>query len=167
MFDTAFLRGPVTNHFHRFKNSIITDRGSIIAAYKDVISTLTDNTALEAKRDMLQNECEILIELMRKMVQLNARTAQDQTDYQQRYNMKVERYDTAKTRLDEVDETITSRNAKRLELGRFLRLLKKKDDLLTEFDEDIWLTIVQQMKVHSATELTFVLKDGMELPWII
>lgn len=162
-----FYENQLKNIFIGFINSLITDRNNIIAAYKDVISTLTDNTVLEAERDMLQNECEILHELMRKMVQENARTTQDQTDYQKHYNMKVERYDAVKTRLDKVGEIITSRNVKRVELQRFIRLLKKKDDLLIEFDEDLWLTVVHQMKVHSATEFTFVLKDGMEMVWSI
>lgn len=132
-----------------------------------MISTLTDNKALEKEQKTLQSECEVVMELMRKMVQENARTTQDQVEYQQRYSAMVERFNKANGRLSEVEKMIEGRNAKRLELERVIKLLKKQDNLLTEFDEGLWQAIVHQLKVHSATEFTFVLKDGTEMPWRI
>lgn len=51
-------------------------------------------------------------------------------------------------------------------VGRFIRVLNKRESLLTDFDDELWLATVHQLKVHSETEFTFVLKDGSELPWI-
>ena len=50
-------------------------------------------------------------------------------------------------------------------MGRFIRVLNKRESLLTEFDDELWLATVHQLKVYSETEFTFVLKDGTELPW--
>jgi hypothetical protein len=130
-----------------------------------VVSTLTDNTAFEEEYAILQSECEIVMELMRKMVQENTRTTQDQAEYQQRYSAMVERFNKANGRLSEVEKMIEGRNAKRLEIERVIKLLKKQENLLTEFDEGLWQAIVHQLKIHSATEFTFILKDGTELPW--
>ncbi len=123
-----------------------------------------EDTALEDEEITLQEESDVVLELMRKNVSENARAVQDQTEYQRRYNTLVERYDKAKNRLAEVSKTISMRNAKRQELERFLRVLKKQDGLLTKFDEDLWLATVHQMVVK---EVLFIFKDGTELPWTI
>jgi site-specific DNA recombinase len=126
---------------------------------------IVDNAALERERDALQEECEVVMELMRKMVQENARIVQDQTDYKAKYGGMSERYEKASTRLAEVSKDIAARNATRSELESFLKLLDGRDELLTEFDESLWLGIVHQMKVHSENEYTFILKDERELSW--
>jgi hypothetical protein len=74
----------------------------------------------------------------------------------------AERYEKASMRLVEVGKDIAARNTKHSELESFLKLLDGRDALLTEFDEALWLGIVHQMRVRSAKEFTFVLKDGTE-----
>lgn len=145
-------------------NMLITDRKSILDAYKDVILTLTGNAALENEAGILQGECDVVLEMMQKIISENATSALDQSDYQRRYDTLAERYNTAKDRLTEISDTIAMRNAKRQELECFMRILKKKDGLLTEFDEELWYATVHQIKVNSATEFTFMFKDGTELP---
>lgn len=134
---------------------------------KEALVAITDSAALEKERDTLQEECEIVKELMRKMVQENARIVQDQTDYKAKESSMAERYEKASKRLAKVGKDIAARNAKRSELESFLRLLDGRDDLLKEFDEALRLGIVHQMKVHSDNEFTFVLKDGREITLLI
>lgn len=102
------------------------------------------------------------MELMRKMVQENARTAQDQSDYTARYATMTQRYDKANQKLAEVERSITARSAKRQELESFMRELGSREELLTCFDEGLWLGIVHQVKVTGVGEFNFVLKDGGE-----
>ena len=153
--------------FLGFVNSLITDRRSIIKGLKEALVSIIDNVALERERDALQDECKIVMELMRKMVQENARIVQDQTDYKAKESGMSERYNKVSTRLAEVSKDIAARNAKRSELESFRKLLDGRDTLLAEFDEALWLGVVHQMKVHSDAEFTFVLKDGSAVIWKI
>ena len=127
---------------------------------------ITDNSALEKERATLQEECEVVMELMRKMDQENARSVQDQADYKVKYGSLSNRYEKASTRLAEVGNDILAHNAKRSELEGFLRLLDGREALLTEFDESLWLGLVHQMKVDSDGGFLFVLKDGSEFTWV-
>lgn len=76
------------------------------------------------------------------------------------------RYEKASTRLAEVSDIITVRNAKQSKLQGFLRLLEGREALLTEFDESLWLGIVHKLKVQSDGRFTFVLEDGREVPFV-
>ena len=151
--------------FLDFMNSLIKDRADITGGLKEALRAITDNTAMEKERDVLQVECEVDMELMRKMVQENARSAQDQADYKVKYGSMSARYEKASARLAEVGNDIAVRNTKRSELEGFLKLLDGRDALLTEFDESLWLGLVHRVKVKSEVEFTFVLKDGREINW--
>ena len=149
--------------FVDFANSLITDRDSLLQGLREVLAAITDNADLERERGALQDECEVLIELMRKMVQENARVTQDQGEYNARYSSLTERYDGVRKRLAELGDLIASRNAKRSEIEGFLKLLEDRERLLTEFDESLWLGIIHQMRVDSDGRFTFLLKDGHEM----
>ena len=144
--------------FVRFVNGLIADREEILAGLKEALDAITDNTAQEQERDALQAECEVVMELMRKMVRENARLAQDQQDYNDRYGAMTERYDKANTHMLEVCGRIDDRSAKRRELEGFMKALGERDELLTEFDEGLWLSIVHQVKVAGEGEFQFMLK---------
>ena len=151
--------------FLEFVNSLIKDRTFITGGLKEALMSIADISVIERERDALQEECEVVMELMRKMVQENARIVQDQRDYKAKESSVAERYGKASKRLAEVDKDIAARNAKRSELEGFLGLLDGRDELLAEFDEALWLGIVHQMKVLSGNEIIYVLKDGSEVPY--
>lgn len=77
---------------------------------------ITDNAALVKERDALQDECEVVMQLMKKAVQENARVPLDQADYKARESGMAVRYNKASHRLAEVTTEIAARNAKQSEL---------------------------------------------------
>ena len=79
------------------------------------------NSELEAKRDALQEEIAVTVELTQNAVAENARVAQDQDDYNKRYNALVERYDRLKAQYDEVSTAISDNKA-RYEVDTSLRI---------------------------------------------
>ena len=151
--------------FLDFVNGLIKDRSAITEGLNEALMAITDNATLEREREALQEECEVVMELIRKMVKVNARVVQDQGEYKVKESGLTERYDKASNQLTEVGKEIAMRNAKRSELESFLKLLDGREELLTEFDESLWLGIVHQVKVYSGGEVTFVLKDGSEFAW--
>ena len=162
-----FYEEQLREMFVGVMNARMKNKDAIIAAYKSIIQTLTDNEEYKAESASLQGECDVALEMMRKMVRENARAAQDQSEYQRGYGAIVERYDKAKAKLDEVTQTIGHRNAKRAELERFVRILQKRDGLLTAFDEGLWNAVIEKMVVRSASEVVFVFRDGSEIEWKI
>jgi hypothetical protein len=148
-------------------NSLIQNKAEILDVYAAIIQSLTDTTGLNAESKALQEECDVLMELIRKSVDENANSAIDQSDYMIRYTALLERYETAKNRLKTVNEQRQERKIKRENISRFICTLKKNDSLLTEFDEELWVATVDKVIVQSEHEITFLFKDGTELPWTI
>lgn len=146
-------------------NSLITDRDKILVAYEDILTALTDNAALDAELQAQKGECDIVFGLIRQGVAENANTAIDQANYQRRYDSLIERYENAKQQIDEINEQIDSCRVKREHIRGFIKELKSRDNLLTEFDKELWNATVDRIVVHTATEVTVIFKDGLSIEW--
>jgi hypothetical protein len=144
-------------------NQLIENKDEILLGYETVLQTLTDIAALEKKRAELQSEYDVVMELMRKCVEENARTTLDQDEYNQRYNALAERYQTAQGGIVDTDNKLADRAAKREKITRFLDDLKQRDGLLDEFEEKLWFATVESATVHSESEVTVTFKNGSEV----
>ncbi len=105
--------------------------------------------------------------LLHKCVEENAHSVLDQEQYQKRYTSLVERYEAAKDGLRKIEDKRLERNAKRESIGVFIRMMGENDKLLSEFDEGLWIAIIGVATVHSEHEITFKIRDGLELDWNI
>ncbi len=93
-------------------NKLVTEREEIVANATLVRQTLCDTAELEREKATLGQELAVLVEMTQNCITENARIAQDQGEYQKRYNGLVERYEKAKARFDKVTEAIVERSAK-------------------------------------------------------
>ncbi len=59
----------------------------------------------------------------------------------------MERYETAKSRFDEVTEAIAERSAKSERLAGFIKTLRAQEEPLANFDERLWGCMVDYVTV--------------------
>jgi chromosome segregation ATPase len=97
---------------------------------------------LEAERSELQNEMTVVSDLLQKCIEENARYALDQAEYKERYDGLTSRYEAATARLDEVSGLIMDKRVRLESLEAFIKVLKKQDGLITEFDEQLWYSLM-------------------------
>ena len=45
----------------------------------------------------------------------------------------------------------------------FLAGLQKQEGLVTEFDEDLWYSLIEYMTVFDKEDVRFIFKDGTEI----
>jgi predicted nuclease with TOPRIM domain len=147
-------------------NSLIYNKEDILRIHEEITEDLTDTADLDREYNRLQSEYEEIVQLMKECVQENANTAIDQADYQRRYDTLLERYETIKGNLSHIVDRRQERAAKRENIMRFLDTLNQSE-LLTEFDEGLWRTMVNTVTVKSSHKIIFALKDGTELSWEI
>lgn len=144
-------------------NMILGERGEIMEAYENVIEALTDTSDLNAEREQLESESEIVLELIRKCVSENAQKAQVQEEYQRKYNSYCERFEKARVRLTEIADICLERTAKRVKIQMFMEKLNGYSDLVLEFDEELWYSTVDHVKVYEDKRLVFTFRDGNQI----
>lgn len=140
-----------------------TEKKEIIANAEIIRRTLCATDSLREERQKLEDEMLVLVEMTKSIVAENARIAQDQDEYQNRYDGLVQRYETAKTRYDEVAAAISAKEAQSERLVDFIRMLKKQDGSIAEFDERLWGCMVDFVTVGRKKEITVTFRDGTEI----
>ncbi len=75
----------------------------------------------------------------------------------------VERYIKARERYDTLADLREKRQAKAETIGRFLQTLAQREELLTEFDSRLWLTVVDCATANRDGTVTFRFYDGTEI----
>ena len=106
----------------------------------------------------------VLVEMTQNIVAENARVAQDQNEYQKRYDGLVNRYDEAKARYDKVVAVISAKEAQSEWLADFIKVLKAQDGTISEFDSSLWGGMVEFVTVGRNKDITVTFRDGTEIP---
>lgn len=148
--------------FIKAYNELISERKEIIANAEIIRKTLCTTDTMLAEKQQLEDEILVLVEMTQNLVAENARVAQDQEEYQKRYDSLVLRYETAKKNYDELAAKIEQKEARGERILQFIKILRKQDGIITEFDEALWGSMVEFVTIGKASRsVTF--KDGTEI----
>lgn len=81
-------------------NRIVSSKKPYIKACRTAKQALTDTTSIDTEMADLLREIEVVSELTRKFIEKNSAVAQDQKEFNSRYNGYVEKYEALKERYD-------------------------------------------------------------------
>ena len=143
-------------------NAILADKDSALENCRLIQSTLTDCSGLDAEIESLLEEIDVVTELTKRCIAENSQTAQNQEEYAARYNGFVERYEKAKSRVEELRSIKTERQAQADAIGAFMFEVQELDTL-SKFDEKLWLTVIDTVTVYADGRMTFKFQGGTEI----
>lgn len=149
--------------FLKAYNLVMVDREQLIADSLEIKSLLTDTTAVDTDIERLAGELQSISAQVAAMVRENAKTAQDQEAYAERYDALAREYERVKTAYSKVMETRTYKKAQALKIDAFISTISTADEVLTEWNTDIWNVLVVSGVVHRNGTITFKFKNGKEV----
>ena len=139
-------------------NAILDSKGTILEDCRLMQATLTDCTGIDAEIESLLEEIEVVTELTKRCIAENSQTVQSQEEYATRYNGFVDPYEKTKAQLEQLRTIKAAREA----IGAFMFEVQELD-ALTDFDEKLWLTIIDTVTVHADGQMTFKFQGGKTL----
>ena len=122
--------------------------------------TLCDCSAIDKEIEELRRESEIVSELARKAIYENARTAANEEQFAERNEEYLQRYNRITERLSDLEAQRSKRHDKRKLLESFIRDIRTRPLVLEEFDEKLWIAVIDKVKVLSDGRMQFYFKDG-------
>lgn len=143
-------------------NAVIDSKDNILEDCRLMQTTLTDCTNIDAETKSLLEEIDVVTELTKRCIAENSQMAQNQEEYAARYNGFVERYEKATARLKQLRTTKAEREAQAEAIGAFMFEVQELATL-TEFDEKLWLTVIDTVTVHTDGRMTFKFQGGTEI----
>lgn len=162
--DTPHLmEEEIKSAFIKAVNKLLKGKNDLLENIRLVQEQICGTVDLEAESQRLMRELQVLSDMVQNCINENARIAQDQTDYQKRYDELVSRYDAAKAKYDASEQGIKKRRAKAERLEAFAKAVKEQGTVVTEFDEGLWGTLVDFMTVYNKEDISVTFKDGTEI----
>ena len=143
--------------------TLLDGKEAILENCEQVIAMYTDCSAIDTDLAELLREIDVVTELTRKCVEENAASAQDQSEYTARYNGYVERYNTAKARVETLEKERTLRLARVDAFDAFIRTIRNVDTVPAEFDDRLWLKVIDNVTVKNDGTLVFRFQNGVEI----
>ena len=125
-------------------------------------SALTSYTGVDEEIQSLLEEIDVVTELTKRCIAENSQTAQNQAEYKVRYNGFVARYEKAKTRVAELRSIKNARQAQADAIGTFMFEVQELDTL-SEFDEKLWLTVIDTVTVYADGRMTLKFQGDTEI----
>ena len=138
-------------------------REAIIDDCRLVQSTLGDQTELDAQAQAITEDMEITAELIRRCVDENTFKIQNQAEYFERYERHTARYEKLKRQLEGIETERQRRKEKFDLIGSFITTIEKQGSAPIEFDDDLWVAIIDHVTINADESVVFAFKGGMEV----
>ena len=142
---------------------LMVNRENVISDCDLMRRTLSNCTELDAEISSLNEEIAVVAELVKACVNENATSAQSQEEYTKKYNGLAGRYDKAAARLGELTAEKDRRSSQDRDIRLFIEALKKQPLVLEEWDERLWVTLIDKATVFRDGRIIFRFKSGSEI----
>ncbi len=149
--------------FLKAYNLIMEDKERILQDSKDVIDLLTDTSNLDNEIAHLDGELIVVPELVNKLVKENSKTSESLEDYNKKYEELSNRYEILKSKRAKLLEQRNIQQGQALKLSSFIANLHQSEDKLDEWNERIWMLLIDSAIIHRDEKITFKFKDGLEV----
>jgi len=161
----ALSEDVVKEKFVKAYNLVMKDKDRILEDINEVIKLLADTSELDAKVVELQNKMEVISGLVDKIIKENTRTAQDQVDFNRRYEELSTQYESEKNALDKALEKRAYKQSQQIKMKAYLEEMKKADNYLPEWSNDVWMLMVEKAIVNRDKTITFKFISGTEVTY--
>jgi len=146
-------------------NCTIEKKEDLIDTIVDIIERISDTEKLDIKISELEMKIEIASENIRSWVNENAHNAMNQTEYETEYQNRANVYRELADELEGLEKEKLLMNDKKKEVESALKILKENDSPITEFDENLFYGLIENITVQSKDTLVFNFKDGSSRIW--
>lgn len=144
-------------------NQLMAGRESLLATCEVMREAVSDCTELNAEIDSLNEEIQVVAEMVNQCVKEKASKQQSQEAYIRKYNDLVKRYDKAVAKLATVTEERDRKVNRERELRIFIAELAEKPLVLEEWDEELWVSILETATVYRDNRIVFLFKNGTSI----
>ena len=144
-------------------NLTMKDKKRIIQDSTEMIEMLTNTKELDQEIENLNDELLVILELLNKLIKENSKSGMTQDDYKKKYGELMNRYELTKEKHEDLIKSKSAKKTQAFNLKSFIANLKRVDNRLPEWNENIWMLLVKSAVVHRDKSITFNLNDGNEI----
>ena len=146
--------------FIKAYNLVMEDKQRIISDSNEVIELLTDTTKIDYEISNINDELIITAELVNKLVKENSKTSISLEEYNKKYDELSNRYEKLQAKHEELLKVKSGKQGQALKMKSFLVNLTQSEDKLDDWNESLWMLMVESATVHRDSSITFMFHNG-------
>ena len=120
-------------------------------------------TEIDNKIADLMQETEIVTGLTRKLIEENAVSAMNQSEFSRKYKGYEDRYIAIRDKVEKLREQSEQRKAQADSISAFMFEMHETDEPVMEFDSKLWTSVIDSVVVKHNGILLFRFRNGMEI----
>ena len=97
------------------------------------------------------------------MIIINNKSVQVQECYKVEYNRLNKDYYALNAELKKLQTEKAKRQQKSIVFREFMQEIRTRENLLNEFDVDLWIAVIESVTVFPNGKMCFTFKDGTEI----
>lgn len=145
-------------------NQIIADKGKFFDSFIKTIENVIKNSPdkenyKDVEKDIKQIDCEIS-----ELIQMKIRNEISLDDFNREYTKINECKDKLLGVRSAFIEEQVSTGDKKQKIARIKEIICSNDNPLTDYEDDLFISLIQKVMVDNPVTFTFVLQNGMEIP---
>ena len=144
-------------------NLTMKDKKRIIQDTTEFIVLLTDTTQLDKDIDNVNDEMLVIAELLNKLIKESSKSGMTLDEYNKKYLELKNRYECTEEKHRDHIKARDNKKVQALNLKSFISNLRRVDDKLSEWNEPVWMLLVDSAVVHRDTSITFKLNNGKDI----
>lgn len=144
-------------------NLALKNKDEIISNCEMLLQYLEDTSVIDMKIDKIDAELKSIAGLISDLINKNSTQALSQTDYNEKYNELTKKYEKklkAKTKLLSQKQDLEYRIT---EIKAYVEKLKSSESVIAEWDDMLWMLLIEKATVNHDGKITFLFKDGTEV----
>lgn len=131
------------------------DKKQVIEDTLTIIGTLNCTDELDAEIAERQAKMDEISNVAASVVRENARTAQDQLDFSNKYEALTKQYEVQKNSLDKMVKENAYKPDKATKMRAYFEAMKQADDYIEEWSDEAWIQMVEKATVNRDKTITF------------
>ena len=157
------IEEEVKEKFVKAYNLVMCDKKQVIEDTLAIIEMLTCTDDLDVEIAERQARMDEISNAVASMVRENARTAQDQLEFSNKYEALTKQYEEQKISLDKVVKEKAFKTGRATKMRAYLEAMKQANDYLEGWSEEAWILMVETATVNRDKTITFKFVNGKEI----
>ena len=153
----------IINCFLKAYNELGKNKANVVEDCQFMIGLINNTSELSEKIESINEEIEVVVEMVEKLIKENMSKPQDQDEYMKKHNSLEKRHSA----LVEKVTTLELERKRKLEqinaLNIYLEAYKKQPEFVAEWDPSIWIMTVDQVLVQRNGKIRFKFYTGAEI----
>ena len=153
----------IKKRFIEVCNRIAADKENFVASCRQIVEMLSDTAAIDRKIEAQYIYLNGLAVSMQEFIKENAMKPQGEDFYDTKLAEYEKQRAEGETRLKGLQSQKATKLSRKELLDGLVNVLEENGILIDKFDERLWRLMVEKVVVGIEGELTFTLRNGMEI----